>query len=190
MIYQKRLIAYAYSFISYLFRILNTDEIKSIKGIYLFGSVAEGRARPESDIDIFIDSEKEFKVNVERFYNTREFKLFKEIGIENPINLIVGRLEDWNLKLTIEKNSIVMYGKKISTKEEAYIFWWETPKENVNFHRRMFGYYGKNKRYKGLIEKIGGMRIGKNAILIKNANKVIEVMKEFNVKFKMKRVFL
>ena len=190
MIYKKRLISYAYSFISYLFRRLSINEIKSIKGIYLFGSVAEGRATPESDVDIFIDSKKEFKINVEGFYNTKDFKFFKEIGIENPINVIIGKLNEWNLKLPIERGSIVLYGKNILSKEEAYIVWWKTPKDNVNFHRRMFGYYGKNKRYEGLIEKINGMRIGKNTILTKDIDKVIKLMKEFNVKFKMRRVFL
>ncbi len=187
---QKQKIAYAYSFVSYLFRKLDAEKIDHIRAIYLFGSTAQGTARPSSDIDIFIDTKKEFKFNVEQFYNSSEFKFFKKIGIDNPINLIIGNLNEWELKSSIERGSVILYGKYIVSKEEAYIFWWEPPKDNVNFHRKLFGYFGKNKRYKGLLEKIGGERIGKNTILVKNPSDVINLMKEFDVKFKMRRVFL
>ncbi len=54
------LIAYAMDFCSFL---LKSEMANEIKKIILFGSVARGDFDSESDIDIFIDTEKEKAVD-------------------------------------------------------------------------------------------------------------------------------
>ena len=92
--------AYASYFVSFL--INNLDDFSNLRAIILFGSSARGDADKDSDVDIFIDIKKsnkneEKKINkiLEDFYKSREALLFKTQGIDNKINLIVGRLDEW-----------------------------------------------------------------------------------------------
>ena len=52
----KKLVAYAMGFASFLMQKLGEKEAGKIKSIILFGSASRGEAGKGSDIDIFIDT--------------------------------------------------------------------------------------------------------------------------------------
>jgi len=103
--------AYASYFVSYL---LTKIKDENISNIILFGSVAQNQATKNSDVDIFIEirkKTKKFKEKISQitkeFYQSREALLFKNKGIDNKINIITGKLNEWeNLKKSIESTGI------------------------------------------------------------------------------------
>ncbi|MEK6933887.1 MAG: nucleotidyltransferase domain-containing protein [Nanoarchaeota archaeon] len=127
--------AYASYFVSYLLNTLNVKDLPNIKAIILFGSAARDEASKESDVDIFIDIKKNKKnfdkktAEVENnFYKSREALLFKAKGIDNKINIIIGKIDEWkDLKKSIESTGVILYGSYVASKTEgkkkALIFW-------------------------------------------------------------------
>ena len=127
--------AYASYFVSYLLNTLNVKDLPNIKAIILFGSAARDEASKESDVDIFIDIKKNKKnfdkktAEVENnFYKSREALLFKAKGIDNKINIIIGKIDEWkDLKKSIESTGLILYGSYVASKTEgkkkALIFW-------------------------------------------------------------------
>ena len=113
--------AYISYFVSYLLN--NLKRTENIREVVLFGSAARDEATKESDIDLFINLKKEDKkLNkeidkvLEEFYKSREALLFKTKKIENKINIIVGKINEWpELKRSIESEGIVLYGQYISS---------------------------------------------------------------------------
>jgi len=168
--------AYASYFASFL--INNLDDFSNLKSIILFGSVVRGEADKDSDVDIFIDvkklnknKEKEIKKILEGFYKSREALLFKTFGIDNKINLIIGRLDEWkDLKESIDSNGIILYGNYISGKasgeKHALIYWGEIGKNRGAFLNKIYGFSVKGKRYKGFLEANSGRRLGKSCVMI------------------------
>ena len=109
---KENLIAYASAFISFL---LDNESSSSIKNIILFGSVARGDFDNESDIDIFIDSDKNIERDVEKtlkmFIGSEIQKRWMLKGLKHEISLKVGSLEEWKLKRSIISDGIMLYGK-------------------------------------------------------------------------------
>src|SRR3989344_2329987 len=113
--------AYASYFVSYLLN--EVKDFSDISSIILFGSAARDDATKKSDVDLFIDVkannkkiEKEINGIVESFYKSREALLFRTKGIDNKINLIIGKIGEWKeLKDSIESYGIVLYGHYISS---------------------------------------------------------------------------
>ena len=107
---QNKLISLALNFASFLI-----DKIK-VKNIILFGSIATNTFDKESDIDLFIETDRknESKINnlLELYKKTKEYEKFKLTGIQNEISIKCGDLENWkDLKRSIISNGIVLYGK-------------------------------------------------------------------------------
>lgn len=189
--------AYASYFISYL--LANLKEIDKIDKIILFGSVAKNEAAKESDVDIFIELAKKSKLIEEKikkildsFYKSREALLFKTRGIDNKINIITGKLEEWpDLKNSIEATGIVLYGKytgysniKSSSRKKYAIISWDNIKINRGaFLNKLYGVKINNKRYIGLIEQFKGKKLGKSTIMIP-----IEYLKEIDILIKKYKV--
>ncbi len=119
--------AYASYFVSYLLNNLGDSDINKI---ILFGSVARGEISKDSDVDIFIDvkrKDKKFEKKVEKilegFYKSREGIMFKSVGVDNKINFIVGKLDEWiDLRESIENTWIVLYGPYISGRISGKIY--------------------------------------------------------------------
>ena len=173
---KKDLKIYASYFASYLLDEL--EDFSNIKQIILFGSVAKGEAAKESDVDIFIHIDRKSKRLVSRikkirqgFYNSREALLFKARGIDNKISLIIGKLSEWKgLEDSIESTGIVLFGPYISSKTKGrkqVIFHWDRIKKNRGaFLNKIYGFRVRDRRYKGLIEKFNGRRLGKSSIMV------------------------
>ena len=192
---------YASAFTTYLLNALN--ESKNIKRIILFGSSARNEATKESDIDIFIETEKkdkklEIKINklTNDFYKTREFLQFKIKGIENPLHLIIGKLNEWKeLKKSIESTGIVLYGQylssEISGKKHILISWDNIKKNRGAFLNKLYGFKTKDKKYIGLIEKYNGKKIGKSSLIvpIENKDEIFELIKKYKADAKILEIY-
>jgi len=196
--------AYTSYFVSYL--INNMKDISNIDKIILFGSVAKQEATKESDIDVFIELkkenkkiEKEIEKILKEFYTSREGLMFKSKGINNKINLIVGKLEKWkNLKNSIESTGILLYGRyiphKISKKDikKYFIIYWDKIEKNRGaFLNKIYGFQIKNKKYKGLIEQFNGKKLGKSNIMIpvEYKEEIIKLIKKYKVHAKIIEVW-
>lgn len=194
---------YASYFVSYL--LFHLKQPENILSIILFGSVARGDFGKDSDIDIFVEVKNKTKKNeeeieriVEEFYISREGLLFKTRGIDNKINLIVGKFEDWrDLKESIEGTGIVLYGKYIPFKEingkKMILFSWDKIQKNRGaFLNKIYGFNSGNHNYKGMIELLGGKKIGKSSTMIpiEHREEIIKLFKHYGVNAKAIEVWV
>ncbi len=200
----ENLKSYASYFSAYL--VNNLVNEKEIKKIILFGSVSRGNAEKDSDVDIFIELNKktkkiedEIKQILEKFYKSREVLLFKARGIDNKINLKIGKIKEWkDLERSIASDGIVLYGKYESknlpsdVKHCIIIFWDKIGKNRGAFLNKLYGFNVKDKNYEGLISKFSGRKLGKSCIMIPIQHKedVFRLVKEYQVSAKSIEVFV
>jgi predicted nucleotidyltransferase len=194
--------AYASYFVSYV--LYHLKNIQGISKIILFGSVAKDEATKDSDVDIFIELNKpdkrlEEEINkiLDLFYKSREALLFKAKGIDNKINVIIGKLEEWEeLKESIESTGIVLFGNYISSKtggrKYAIISWDKIEKNRGAFLNKIYGFKVKDKSYKGLIENFEGKKIGKSTILvpIEKTEEIIKLAKLYKTNARIFEVYM
>lgn len=195
--------AYASYFVAYL--LTELKDITNIKSITLFGSVAKDEASKNSDVDIFINvykKSKKFERRIEKilfdFYKSRDALLFKTKNIDNKISVIVGKLDDWrDLKKSIESTGIVLYGKYIpigkgSGKKQIIFLWDKIEKNRGAFLNKLYGFKIKEKRYKGIVELLGGRKLGKSSIMIpiENKNEIIKLLKHYGVNARIVEVYI
>ena len=193
---RDELTAYAMDFAAYL---LSKEE--RIDKIILHGSVAKGDFHEESDIDIFIDSSeknngKRINKILDNYYGTTRYKEWKLKGIENPISIIVGRLDgpEWkDLKRAIINTGYILYGKYQAEAEKVnhyILFSFENikpDKKRVTIFRKLFGFTTGKKRFLGIVDKLSGIKIGKGSVLmpIENASKLKNYLQEKKVSFRL-----
>ena len=194
--------AYASYFVSYL--LANLKNIDNLRSIILFGSVAKGEATEQSDVDIFVDVksenrklEAEIKNILNNFYGSREVLLFKNKGIDNKINLVIGKLENWSeLKKSIDSTGIILYGNYVPSgikgKKQAIIFWDNIGKNRGAFLNKIYGFKVREKSYKGLIEGFEGRKLGKSSIMIpiEHREEILKVIKKYHVSAKIIEVWV
>lgn len=178
------MLSYIYDFLSIFFDKLKDKE--KIKTIILFGSVARGTPRKDSDIDIFIDVEKfnqeEIRSVIQESLNEFELKAAKNWhlkGIDNPIVPIIGTLSDqrWSaLNKEIANTGIILYrkhrSKHIEGKQKVLVTYKLAKcrqKHKMRILRKLYGYIlkkGKKQYIKsGLLASFKGEKIS-NALLI------------------------
>ena len=187
----KLLKIYASYFSSYLLRELN--DTSNIRQIILFGSAARDEAVKDSDVDIFIEInkknrklEEKIKKITDSFYRSREALLFKTKGVDNKINIIAGKLDDWiKLKDSIESTGVVLYGPYISSGVEGrkyIIISWDKVKFNRGaFLNKVYGFSVKGKRYSGLLEGLKGRKLGKSTIMVpvESREEILKLAKKY-----------
>lgn len=199
---KNNLISYGMDFTSFL--IQKIENKSPIKNIILFGSVSRDEAEKESDIDIFIDVNKENpKLNkeiediLEIFLDSAKYKNYwKLLNIKNEIKLTIGVLDKWEeLKSSIVANGVVLYGKfKSDIKgEHKTLLVWENIKPNskrVLFNKQLFGFKQGKKFYSGLLQNYEGTRLGKGCIIVPLENSLIfqRLFKKHKISFKIKKV--
>ena len=200
------MLAYAAYFSAYLLDNINKKTKKAIERIILFGSVAREEATAKSDVDIFIELkaknkpiEREIKNTLELFYQSREALLFKAKGIDNKINLKLGKLREWqDLYSSIASTGIILDGPyeakelPMGVKHQVLIFWENIPKNRGAFLNKLYGFKSKEKRYLGLLSKFNGQKIGKSSILvpIQHKKELLEHLQKYKVKARMMEVFV
>ena len=194
--------SYASYFVSYV--LMNLKNIENIEKIILFGSVAKNEADKKSDVDIFIELKKEnkkIKNEIEKllsdFYKSREALLFKIKGIDNKINLIIGKFNEWKeLKKSIESTGVILYGRYVSSsisgKKYAIFFWNKIEKNRGAFLNKIYGFKVKNKTYKGLLENLNGKKIGKSSIMIpiEYREDIIKLLKKYKVNAQIIEIYI
>jgi len=194
--------AYASYYSSFLLEKVSSDN--NISKIILFGSAAKGEASKESDIDIFIEVERksksiEKKITqlTESFYKSREALLFKVKGIDNKINVIVGKLAEWKeLQKSIESTGIILYGKSVSAggsgRKFALIFWEEIGSNRGAFLNKVYGVKIKGKKYPGLLERREGKKVGKSSIMIpiEHSEEVLKLIQYHKVKAQIIEIYV
>ena len=196
------LIPYGMDFASFLIQKIKNKDL--IKNIILFGSVSREESGEESDIDIFVDInkdnqnlEKEIIQILEQFLDSTKYKNYwKLLGIKNEIKLTVGILDKWKeLKPSIVANGVTLYGKfKSDIKGEHKTFLvWENIKPNskrVLFNKQLFGFKQKKRFYEGLLQRYNGERLGKGCIIVPLENSLIfqKLLKKHKIQFKIKKI--
>lgn len=197
------LISYASDFVS--FYIQNSKNINSVKQIILFGSVARGEATKKSDIDIFIDAvgddktiEKEAKKILSDFYDSVKYKNYwKLLNIKNDFSIIVGKINEWKLKDSMLGSAFVLYShyspKLEGGKNKAIVFW-EPLTDNsqrVMLNKKLFGFKHYGREYSGMIEKLGGKKLGANVVIIdiENLKPFLEALRNAKAVVRTIRVF-
>lgn len=200
---QSRILAYASTFVTFLIRNIAVD-LKYIKAIIVYGSVAKGEASAESDVDIFVDTSNEkiaqkIENIADSFLDSREAALYKTEGVGNEINVKVGELHKWkDLHHSIMNSGIVLWQKYKSEKvpedtKHNYLFFWDKIGKNRGaFLNILYGYTIRKKKYKGLVEKKAGMRTGKSSILVpaEYQEEFIELFKKYKVQVRQKEVWV
>jgi len=188
----KRLIAYAQSFVAFVLDGLDEKSISAIKSIILFGSIARGSATKSSDVDVFINTSAKLDNKLESllsgFYKSKIGEQWKLLGVKNEVKPIVGELDKWELKSSIVADGIVLYGKysaKLKGEPHIVLFWDKINSESkrVLLSKRLYGYTYSKKRYAGLLSKLGGEKLASNCLLIP-----IVVSKQFIDLFKRSQI--
>lgn len=196
---KHELIAYAMDFCSFLLR----SEIgKDIDKIILFGSVARGDFDTESDIDIFIDTDKKIEGNAKKILKTFEISQTNEKwrlkGLKNPLSLQVGKIEEWKLYRNVISSGIILYGKfeerPKGTKYYSMLaldFRKMDRNKKIKIWRKLYGYkqkIGENFFVsKGLLEELSGKKIKRSVIAIptENKDKILDFIKRNEIKYKI-----
>lgn len=198
---RHELIAYAMDFCSFL---LKSEAGANISRIILFGSVARGDFDSESDVDLFIDTEKTKEVEsvskkiLKAFEKSETYEKWRLKGIKNPISVKAGRLEDWGLYRSVISSGILLYGKFEEMPEKAKYyamfaldFGSLKRSEKVKAWRDLYGYRQKlGKKIfvsKGLLEALSGKKIERSVIAVpaENKGRILDFAKRNKIGYKI-----
>jgi predicted nucleotidyltransferase len=188
---------YAADFVGFLIAKLTAKDLSLIREIIFFGSSARGEAKPESDIDLFIDTsapkqiERQAEAAWAEFEDSVKVKdYWRLLGVRYPISLKVGEARSWtSLADALREDGRVLYGRyrpEVPEGTSKILLSWENVRSGnarTNLYRNIFGYTASGKRYDGLLARHGGERVTKGAILIS-----LDAMKEFQELFRKLRV--
>lgn len=182
--------------------------LENIDNLILFGSVAQNRGSPESDIDLFFDTElpekrraklrSDIRKAISDFRLSQEGLKFKMKGMANEVNFSVGKLDEWtSLKRSILSTGAVLYGRyrgqqgKAGLKHHLLIIWEAEGKKRGGFLNKMYGYSVKSKKYRGFVEKCGGTKIGKSAIMapIEYKDQLFGILEGYKLNYRVIEVF-
>lgn len=198
---------YTFAFANFLVNNIAEKWLEDVDSIILFGSVAQGRASEESDIDIFFDVAlpksriNEFRRVLmkikEQFLLSNEALRFKSRKLYNEINFTIGNLTEWTeMKKSMSSGGLIIYGKYRDVFQKkgmrhCMIFFWESIGKNRGaFLNKLYGYTANKRRYKGFLDK-RGIKIGKSAALIPSEFKdeFIEILQKYVVEYKILEVY-
>ncbi len=190
---RNKLISLALNFASFL---LNKVKVKSI---ILFGSVAKDNFDSESDIDLFIETDKKNtkKINamLGLYKKTSDYEKFILEGIKNEISIKCGNLDEWKgLKRSIMSGGIVLYGSyqgKPEKLKQKVVFLLEIGNidraKKIKIWRKIYGYKQKvgKKVYisKGIAEK----KLGRGCFLVSVEG--LKEVRDYLIKNKIKHSF-
>ena len=178
---RHKLLAYAQSFLSFVFSDKQLWRPQKIKSVILFGSVARGDFRKESDIDIFFEvvNEKDIE-SVRKSIETLLLQFSKSElqkqwilrGIKNEIKPFVSTLDKTtDLQKSLVADGIVLFGEyKKDTKLSHYMLFTFNPIEDKNkryrIDRYLFGRREKGREKEGIVKEVVGIKIDSRTFII------------------------
>ena len=207
---RNEILSYTYDFVHFL-----TDNLKcEIKEIILFGSVARGDFRKNSDVDLFIniknkrDTKKIEKI-VQKAVNefeTSALHSWRLRKIDLPLKPIVGVLDskEWSaLKREIISTGHTLYGKykdvpKGLNQQLLFSFSLKSlePRKKVKFIRQLYGYQTKKEKktytHKGILENENAVKINPSTILVpaESCREIYGLFKQFRIKHAVREIWM
>lgn len=196
---KHELIAYAMDFCSFLLR----SEIGGdINRIILFGSVARGDFDDESDIDLFIDTEKRKRVDETAKKVLKSFEIsevnekWRLKGLKNALSLKIGKIEKWELYRSVISSGILLYGRfeempKGAKYYSLFVLNFSKMDRNkkIKIWRELYGYKQKSGEKlfvsKGFLEEVLGKKIKRSVIAVpaENKTKILDFIKRKKIKY-------
>ncbi len=191
------LIAYGAAYASYVLRDSGAPQA-DIRTIYLFGSVARGDFDRDSDIDVFIDLREKEGIAaraLKRFLASEEREKFRLMGVTQEIKPMEGKLAEWELKESVEKDGIVLYSAAAAAGLRPYSLLTLEPVSPVAKRNRVLralaGRREKNFRGVGLVQQLGGETVDSRVFLLpaEETQKVLAVLSREKANYKTKKVW-
>ena len=194
-------LSYCFDLLSFIFQ--DKDAGSNINAIYLFGSAIRGILHQKSDIDLFIDCTKKDEMKVQKLVNvgiskflaSKDYAKWKLLHFMYPFSIQVGQLEEWELKLSVASEGLLLYSKKtiISMGERKVLFVIELPKEKakyVRLRRELFGRDEEVYKKSGVVYAMNGEKISSNVFLVPREEqiKMMGVLANEKVNFTMKEI--
>jgi len=200
---RENLIAYAVSFIAYIF---SKEISKNIKKIIFFGSAARGDFDDSSDIDLFIESdskfEKEFENELSFFEKTDTHKKWMPKGLKQKLSLKIGNIEEWqSLKRSMISDGILLYGKFEQTPSQLKQYsLFElgfnklSRNKKVVLWRQLYGHSqkvkGKVYSNKGKVYEFDGKRLEKGIVIpAEKTREAVEFLKNKKIKYTIRDIW-
>ncbi len=196
-------IAYAQSFLSFATR---KGFLKNnIKEIILFGSALRDELDKKSDIDLFVNAEKDLpkiqqiiKEMESAFYKTKEFKEWGYRGIQNKISIIVGDLKNWKLQSSIKSEGIILYSKYKESPSglENYHLIHFNPIKNIakrnKVIRKLYGRAEKDQNYSGMIKQSSGQELDSKNFIVpaEKSSEIISFLNDEKVSYTIREVWV
>ncbi len=193
-------ISYSFGLLSFVFQ---NPEAKKIKGIYLFGSAIRGELHSKSDIDLFVECKKEDEKQVEqvvnsgivKFESSKDYQKWKLFKFTYPFAVNFGRLDEWDLKLSIASEGIQIYNREsgVSAGERRVLFTIKYPKKKKDYIKIRRLLFGRDEEYyvgTGLIKSMTGKRISSNVFIIpkEEQTKMREILAKEKIDFSMQEI--
>ena len=178
------------------------SEMKEIKVVILYGSLARGEFASRSDIDLFIITVREIKdrveekvielenqihrsiqptIRTEKQLKTTDSGLLQNIFQEGKV-LFLREYFDFPVSLLLEQKPFVIYRFDISNLKQN---------RKAEFNRKLYGYRDKKYTYEGLTHKVNASKLSSGCIIVpfSNKRKVEEFFGKKRIKFEEIRVW-
>ncbi|MFH0956247.1 MAG: nucleotidyltransferase domain-containing protein [Candidatus Aenigmatarchaeota archaeon] len=198
---RETLLSYAMSFLSFSFR---RPEFKAgdIRMAVVFGSIARGDFGKDSDVDIFIDTEKKKEEDMRKkflyfagkFRDSEDCAKWRMLGIENEISVNVGNIEEWELRDNVMREGVMLYGRPSFQKKRQYLVTFEPVKDVTarnRLIRALFGRMEKHYQDEGLVRSFGGEVLSPRSFFIPEAGlkKIAEILSREKVNYRIKEIW-
>lgn len=200
---RELLLSYAHAFLSFLFRARGASG-GGIKSVYLFGSVARGDFDEDSDVDIFINTDRNHekdairlsKIALKNFYRSGESGKFRLLGVTNQINVKCGDIKAWKLLDSIKSEGIILHSSSASPLLRKYFLVEIKPVKDAakrnRIIRKLAGRKEAERKEKGLVEEISGQVLDSRHYIIpaEKISLVTRVLSKENAFFQLKEVWM
>ena len=193
-------ISYCVDLLSFVFQHPDASVIQSI---YLYGSAMRGQLHPQSDIDLFIECKQKdekrtqqvFDSGVVKFTSSKDYQKWKLFHFLYPFSIQVGQLAEWDLKLSIASEGLLLYSQKpiIPTGERKVLFTITLPKkkkEYIKVRRVLFGRDEEFYRNTGLLRCWKGQKLSSTVFIVpqEEQRRVIDTLSKEKINFSMKEI--
>ncbi|MCX6776170.1 MAG: nucleotidyltransferase domain-containing protein [Candidatus Micrarchaeota archaeon] len=172
--------------------------IRSVKLVVLYGSWARREASKKSDIDLFILAAERDRERVEDVISKGDFRV-------QPVIRSPGKLSttDSGLLENILRDGKILYAKnteldasRILKQKPAVVYSFRlgnlSQQRKRKFNSALYGTKIKNYKYRGMIEQLGGIQLGRGCILVpENKKKGVESLFEsYKIKHEKMKIWL